>query len=102
LAAGKGSVLLVGDAKQSIYRWRGGKPEQFMSLINNQHTLPVDACIANLPTNYRSCKEVVKFNNDFFNFCSKAVFSDATHQNLYLSATQEQNKTKPGMFSFLF
>ena len=102
LAAGKGSVLLVGDAKQSIYRWRGGKPEQFMSLINNQHTLPVDACIANLPTNYRSCKEVVKFNNDFFNFCSKAVFSDATHQNLYLSATQEQNKTKPGYVQLSF
>ncbi|MCB0466341.1 MAG: UvrD-helicase domain-containing protein, partial [Aequorivita sp.] len=27
-----GSLLLVGDAKQSIYRWRGGLPEQFMDL----------------------------------------------------------------------
>ena len=28
----QGSLMLVGDAKQSIYRWRGGLPEQFISL----------------------------------------------------------------------
>src|SRR5690606_32484512 len=26
---GGGSLLIVGDAKQAIYRWRGGYPEQF-------------------------------------------------------------------------
>lgn len=34
-----GSVLLVGDAKQSIYRWRGGKAEQFMNLYNGKKIL---------------------------------------------------------------
>ena len=29
------SLLLVGDAKQAIYRWRGGKVEQFINLSNN-------------------------------------------------------------------
>ena len=28
----KGSLLLVGDVKQAIYRWRGGEAEQFMNL----------------------------------------------------------------------
>ena len=29
----KGSLLIVGDPKQSIYRWRGGKFNQFVNLI---------------------------------------------------------------------
>ncbi len=31
-----GKLLLVGDAKQSIYRWRGGKAEQFISLSSEE------------------------------------------------------------------
>ena len=30
LSKQQGSLLIVGDAKQSIYRWRGGRAEQFM------------------------------------------------------------------------
>ena len=33
------SALIVGDAKQSIYRWRGGKAEQFMELVDNKHLI---------------------------------------------------------------
>ena len=33
------SLLLVGDAKQAIYRWRGGKVEQFINLSNNINSL---------------------------------------------------------------
>ena len=28
-----GSAMLVGDAKQAIYRWRGGEAEQFINFI---------------------------------------------------------------------
>jgi ATP-dependent exoDNAse (exonuclease V) beta subunit len=30
------NLMLVGDAKQSIYRWRGGKAEQFIDLSNTK------------------------------------------------------------------
>jgi ATP-dependent exoDNAse (exonuclease V) beta subunit len=78
--------LAVGDAKQSIYRFRGGK----MGLIVNLHKkeiqelkkpFPTDNFLierydsitpylvpANLNTNYRSSKEVIEFNNSFFDF----------------------------------
>ena len=34
LSAENGTTMLVGDAKQAIYRWRGGKAEQFIDLFN--------------------------------------------------------------------
>ena len=40
LAQENGSAMLVGDAKQAIYRWRGGKAEQLINLNNNSTTFP--------------------------------------------------------------
>lgn len=45
-----GQLMLVGDAKQSIYRWRGGKAEQFISLSNegnNEEENPF-LCVQNI------------------------------------------------------
>src|SRR5690606_22097521 len=33
----QGSLMIVGDPKQSIYRWRGGKAEQFIALSKDQN-----------------------------------------------------------------
>lgn len=35
----KGTLMLVGDPKQSIYRWRGGKAEQFIGLSKEDSDL---------------------------------------------------------------
>ncbi len=102
LASENGSILLVGDAKQSIYRWRGGNPEQFINLKNNIHDLPVKASVSDLPVNYRSTKKVVKFNNDFFSYCSKVIFSDISHGKLYKEATQDFHKKKKGYVHLSF
>lgn len=71
--------LIVGDAKQSIYRWRGGEVEQFVKLpseIHKKSLLPngdevLQAVQRNaeempLDSNWRSAQEVVEFNNRFF------------------------------------
>jgi ATP-dependent exoDNAse (exonuclease V) beta subunit len=53
--------LVVGDVKQSIYRWRNGD----WSILNSIESL-LDTVSKTLGTNYRSQKRVVDFNNRFF------------------------------------
>ncbi len=61
-----GSLLLVGDPKQSIYRWRGGDVNQFISLINEKPPFQIQKKVNALKTNYRSSKSVVTFNNALY------------------------------------
>lgn len=69
----KGSLLLVGDPKQSIYRWRGSRINQFINLIINENNpFHIDPIILNINTNYRSSNKIVEFNSEFFSFvCDK-------------------------------
>jgi ATP-dependent exoDNAse (exonuclease V) beta subunit len=102
LAQENGSSMLVGDAKQAIYRWRGGKSEQFINLYNNATTFPFEATLSKLPTNYRSCSQVVDFNNKFFKHLSTVVFSNDTYKALYQSASQLEFKNKKGYVNISF
>ena len=80
----QGTAMLVGDAKQAIYRWRGGMAEQFINLYTqNKQPFLVQQSVENLPTNYRSFKEIVSFNNSFFSFISQTVFNSETYSELY-------------------
>ena len=57
-----GSALLVGDAKQAIYRWRGGKAEQFIDLFTSESKpFQIHQIVKNLPNNYRSFKAYCAF-----------------------------------------
>jgi ATP-dependent exoDNAse (exonuclease V) beta subunit len=79
--------LVVGDGKQAIYAWRGGEMQQLVHLHkrNLDELTPKktrhdpDGWVADryqsiarsiqpesLRVNYRSCREVVQFNNDLF------------------------------------
>lgn len=55
--------LVVGDIKQSIYRWRGG---DWNILHGFKRDKKEDTFVENLYTNYRSKPIVVRFNNVFF------------------------------------
>jgi len=65
----KGSLLLVGDPKQSIYRWRGSRINQFINLIINENNpFHINPKIENLNINFRSSNKIVEFNSEFFSF----------------------------------
>ena len=55
-----GTLTLVGDSKQSIYRWRGAKPEQFVEIQQSKDLLFLKPKIEDLKTNYRSQKEIIE------------------------------------------
>ncbi|TFV92414.1 DNA helicase UvrD [Algoriphagus kandeliae] len=64
LASGN-TNLLVGDVKQSIYRWRGGKLELLLKEVQNQ--IPSSYIeVMNLATNFRSLPGIIRFNNSVF------------------------------------
>ncbi|MGO4771523.1 UvrD-helicase domain-containing protein [Flavobacterium sp. W22_SRS_FK3] len=92
----KGTLMIVGDPKQSIYRWRGGKAEQFIELskdinpFNNR-----DKIIRHLDTNYRSYSEVIDFNNAFFKLIS-AEFSNEDYKDLYENHSFQHSNSKKG------
>jgi len=88
---GTNSLMIVGDAKQSIYRWRGGLPEQFISLFTDKNPFPsVAKEVVHLETNYRSCETLVQFNNEFFRFAA-SFFGNPLHRELY----EKGNTQKP-------
>ncbi len=102
--AKSGSLTIVGDAKQSIYRWRGGKAEQFIELNKKEELAPffVEKDPRNLPRNYRSYDEIINFNNDFFQHIA-SFFYDTTFQDIYkIGAAQLTNSKKGGFISFDF
>ena len=96
LSSDKGSLFLVGDVKQAIYRWRGGKAAQFLNLIN-QETNPFVATpsIASLPKNYRSYQEIVNFNNTFFTHVSPFLKNE-TYNTLFKEGNQQEHKAVEG------
>lgn len=98
-ATGKsGTLLLVGDAKQAIYRWRGGRAEQFLNLINKaSNPFTVAPQVHAIPSNYRSYGEIVRFNNSFFNRVSAALKKDL-YRDLYLNGSRQQPRAGEGGF----
>lgn len=58
---GERSFFVVGDQKQSIYKFRGGEG-RLMEDVKNNFKLESE----NLDTNYRSCKEIIHFVNEIF------------------------------------
>ena len=91
-----GTLLLVGDVKQAIYRWRGGRAEQFLNLINKEtNPFVVEPHIRTLDTNYRSREEIVKFNNAFFTVTSPFLTSPQ-YNSLFTDGNKQDFNKKTG------
>lgn len=70
-SSAKLSNLIVGDVKQSIYRWRSSD----WKLLDQQLGKEFDGQMRDkvLGTNWRSCPAIVGFNNAFFTIASRAL-----------------------------
>ena len=102
IASGQMSMV-VGDGKQSIYRWRSGEVEQIMNLPLI-HLKPEDSyafdeferafvnnfCFKELQTNYRSFENIVKFNNEFFSLSLGCL--SQKYQRIYIENNEQFNK----------
>ena len=98
LAQENGNLLLVGDGKQAIYRWRGGKAEQFIELGSNKvNPFAIPKEIRNLETNFRSYSEVINFNNSFFKHTADFIQNES-YKNLFLEGNNQLENTKKGGF----
>lgn len=70
--AGGHDSLVVGDVKQSIYRWRNSNRDILdHQIYTDFHGFPVKT--ETLDLNYRSCREIVEFNNTFFRLFSERL-----------------------------
>ena len=82
-------VLLVGDVKQSIYRWRGGDWRILGYEVNRHFREVIDQT---LEVNYRSAGMIVRFNNEIIDACVKEdnallnALIDSGYENRSLSA----------------
>ncbi len=95
----KGSLMLVGDAKQAIYRWRGGKAEQFIDLSQQSQSLPfsIKKEVKNLETNHRSYSQIIDFNNQFFTHVS-GFLGNEKYKELYVTGNHQEKTEKKGGF----
>lgn len=71
--------LIVGDVKQSVYRWRSGD----WRLLNNieQQFSSQMMEVRPLNTNYRSERQIVNFNNAFFTIAAQMEQHDISEHN---------------------
>ena len=97
------SLFLVGDPKQSVYRWRGADPKIFVSLLLNEKTpFSVQKSITNLPVNFRSRNEIINFNNSLFKHASGLLKSNY-HKKIFLQGSdQKHNNFSNGHVSITF
>ena len=71
--------LIVGDVKQSIYRWRSGDWRLLNNIEQEFHAEQMEALP--LDINYRSCANIIKFNNVFFTKARNIEYNNLAKDN---------------------
>ena len=90
-----GQLFLVGDPKQSVYRWRGANPETFTSILKSDHMFNLGIEHKKLEKNFRSSKNIIEFNNAFFEHVLASINSKKLKSN-FTSFKQKSNNNFSG------
>jgi len=103
--AHRSESLVVGDAKQAIYRFRQGDVRQFVRLPHvdgmrhHGQSLSMKGNYRQnlLDTNFRTARSVVEFNNDFFSWLVRNRFKDnQLAQDIYIGRDDDGSLRKEG------
>jgi ATP-dependent exoDNAse (exonuclease V) beta subunit len=86
------SFTLVGDPKQSIYRFRGGESKLMLDIINKKEFSPKEADLLVLKDNWRSARNIVQFNNELYRFHSEGLLEE--HKNIFGTDAEQNPKSK--------
>lgn len=103
-----GQLLIVGDAKQSIYGWRGGDMKLLLHQVEKDIKIHPDN-IRKLNNNYRSGRNIIEFNNAFFTLAPEIVAINSDLEPLlpefkaaYRDVVQKSTKEFDGMVKLQF
>ncbi|MGN7867109.1 UvrD-helicase domain-containing protein [Chryseobacterium sp. 22458] len=86
------SFTLVGDPKQSIYRFRGGESKLMLDIINKKEFSPKEADLLVLKDNWRSARNIVQFNNELYRYHSEGL--EEEHKNIFGTDAEQSPKSK--------
>ena len=86
--------LIVGDVKQSIYRWRSGD-WRLLNNIESEFTKQQHIKIESLFTNYRSDRNIIDFNNAFFTTIADKEYTALREKETGMVNTEEKQEGEP-------
>ena len=103
--AGGHENLIVGDVKQSIYRWRQSEWDLLESKVQEQ--FPDSTRVSTLDSNFRSCTEIVSFNNAYFKAVAEYLVGrygsgGEVIDRIYSDVEQKIRRAGNGMVDFRF
>lgn len=79
-------LFIVGDIKQSIYRFRSARPDIMRSIREDENFEVID-----IKENYRSKSSIIDFNNSLFKILMGNDFAEADAQNVGNSSQSQDN-----------
>ncbi len=85
-----GLSMVVGDIKQSIYRWRNGDWRTLQSLVQNKGNRVIQ-----LDANRRSLSTIVSFNNRFFPKATEVLDRLGQERDMHIGALYNDVQQKP-------
>ncbi len=101
LSSENSMLLISGDPKQSIYRWRGSEVNEFLNIIKSNNLFQSLQTTITLKSNFRSGKAIVEFNNGLFQKICKNFPQNKLVQEIYKDPVQTAKTNFEGFVQFI-